>query len=133
MTHVFTLVAPWMLALAVPTVSPAQEATQPAMRLVPATSVTPDDSWATWRGEWGNGAAPAGKPPLEWSEEKNVRWKVDLPGLGSSTPIVWGDRLYVTTARAKLDAEALARHPHSGGLFVVEPGVCGLPADEYGG
>lgn len=43
------------------------------------------------------------------------------------------DRLYVTTARHKLDAESLARHPHSGGLFVVEPGVCGLPADEYGG
>lgn len=43
------------------------------------------------------------------------------------------DRLYVTTARHKLDAEALARYPHSGGVFVLRPGVCGLAANEYAG
>jgi len=43
------------------------------------------------------------------------------------------DRLYVTTAREGLDEEALARQPHAGGLFVVEPGVRGLPAVPYGG
>ena len=35
---------------------------------------------------------------LEWSETKNVRWKVEIPGRGHSSPIVWGDRVYVTTA-----------------------------------
>ena len=45
-----------------------------------------------------NGVAPHAKPPVEWSETKNVRWKVEIPGKGSATPIVWGDRIYVLTA-----------------------------------
>jgi outer membrane protein assembly factor BamB len=45
-----------------------------------------------------NGVAPDADPPVEWSETKNVVWKVRLPGHGSSTPILWGDRLYVLTA-----------------------------------
>jgi outer membrane protein assembly factor BamB len=38
---------------------------------------------------------------VEWSEAKNVRWKIDIPGRGSSSPIVWGDLLFVTTAVPK--------------------------------
>jgi hypothetical protein len=45
-----------------------------------------------------DGIALQGNPPIEWSETKNVRWKVALPGLGSSTPVVWKDRLYVLAA-----------------------------------
>ena len=44
------------------------------------------------------GVAPDAAPPLEWSEDKNIRWKTELPGLGHSTPIVWGDRIFLTTA-----------------------------------
>ena len=57
-----------------------------------------DRFWGQWRGPRMDGAALHGNPPVEWSETKNVRWKVPLPGLGSSTPVVWGDRLYVLTA-----------------------------------
>lgn len=56
------------------------------------------DEWTTWRGPLGTGAAPDQNPPAEWSEEKNLKWKVELPGLGCSTPIIVGDRLYLTTA-----------------------------------
>lgn len=59
---------------------------------------SPDAHWPEWRGPSATGAAPTGDPPIEWSETKNVRWKVKLGGLGSSTPIIWGDRVYVTTA-----------------------------------
>lgn len=45
-----------------------------------------------------NGVAPDADPPIEWSETKNVVWKVRLSGHGSSTPVLWGDRLYVLTA-----------------------------------
>ena len=38
------------------------------------------------------------KPPIEWSETKNVRWKTELPGEGHSTPIIWGDRIFLTAA-----------------------------------
>jgi outer membrane protein assembly factor BamB len=54
--------------------------------------------WGQWRGPRMDGVALQGNPPIEWSETKNVRWKVALPGLGSSTPVVWKDRLYVLAA-----------------------------------
>lgn len=44
------------------------------------------------------GVSPTGDPPIEWSEQKNVRWKVEIPGRGSATPVVWEDRIYVLTA-----------------------------------
>ena len=43
------------------------------------------------------------------------------------------DVLYITTARIRLDEEALARQPHAGGLFAVRPGVCGMASHEFGG
>jgi outer membrane protein assembly factor BamB len=59
----------------------------------------PND-WPQWRGPLGTGVAPEGKPPLEWSERdgRNIKWKTPLPGLGHSTPIVVGNRVFLTTA-----------------------------------
>jgi outer membrane protein assembly factor BamB len=65
--------------------------------------------WPTWRGPTGNGIASAdARPPLEWSETKNVRWKAELAGLGNSSPVVRGDFLYLTSA-LELAAEDPAR------------------------
>ncbi len=55
-------------------------------------------NWPQWRGPLATGVAPHADPPIEWSETKNIRWKVELPGKGHSTPIVWGDRVFVTAA-----------------------------------
>ena len=57
-----------------------------------------DQGWTQWRGPLASGVAPHANPPLEWSEQKNVRWKIPLPGKGHSTPIVFGDRVYLTAA-----------------------------------
>ncbi len=54
--------------------------------------------WPQWRGPKMTGEAVLGDSPVEWSEKKNVRWKVTLPGTGHSTPVVWGERVFVTTA-----------------------------------
>ncbi len=54
--------------------------------------------WPQWRGPLMTGVAPTAAPPVEWSETKNVRWKVAIPGKGSSTPVVWGDRIFVLSA-----------------------------------
>jgi len=56
--------------------------------------------WPQWRGPLGTGVAPAGEPPTEWNESsgKGIRWKVELPGRGHSTPAVWDDRVYLTAA-----------------------------------
>tara|TARA_B100000809_G_scaffold253325_1_gene289223 strand:+ start:1008 stop:2357 length:1350 start_codon:yes stop_codon:yes gene_type:complete len=64
----------------------------------PATAEEVGHNWAQWRGPLGTGVAQSANPPVRWDEQENVRWKVELPGLGHSTPIVWGDRLFVTTA-----------------------------------
>jgi outer membrane protein assembly factor BamB len=56
------------------------------------------ENWPQWRGPNANGVAPGAAPPLEWSESQNIRWKVPVPGRGSGSPIVWGDRVFVLTA-----------------------------------
>lgn len=61
-----------------------------------AFSVGRADNWPTWRGPNYDGVASGGGYPTTWSATENVRWKTQLPGAGSSTPIVWGDRLFVT-------------------------------------
>jgi len=53
--------------------------------------------WPQWRGATLNGVAP-GDAPLEWSDSKNISWKIEIPGRGYSSPIVWGDKLFLTTA-----------------------------------
>ena len=57
-----------------------------------------EDAWPQWRGPLGTGVGPAANPPVDWSESRNLRWKQPLPGLGHSTPIVWGNRIFVTAA-----------------------------------
>jgi outer membrane protein assembly factor BamB len=54
--------------------------------------------WPQWRGPLATGVAPHADPPVEWGEDRNVRWKIALPGKGHSTPIIWEDRVFVTTA-----------------------------------
>jgi len=56
-----------------------------------------DTYWPYWRGPAADGMA-VGDAPVTWSATENVRWKTDLPGLGNSSPIVWGDFVFVTTA-----------------------------------
>ena len=57
-----------------------------------------DGDWPQWRGPHANGVAPHADPPVEWSESKNVKWKVAIPGKGHASPIVWGDRVFILTA-----------------------------------
>jgi outer membrane protein assembly factor BamB len=58
------------------------------------------DNWPAWRGPTGQGfcAEDAARLPLEWGPDKDVKWKVPLPGPGNSTPIVWEKRVFLTQA-----------------------------------
>jgi outer membrane protein assembly factor BamB len=83
----------------------------------PATAAGSDPAeqwWPQWRGPLATGVAPRATPPLEWSETKNIRWKIPLPGLGHSTPVAWGDRLFVTAAIPQGDAIAPPSGPRPG-------------------
>jgi len=55
-------------------------------------------NWPSWRGPALNGIALNANPPIHWSETENVKWKTPLPGDGQSTPIIWGDRIFLQAA-----------------------------------
>ena len=54
--------------------------------------------WAQWRGPDGLGISADRNVPTEWSPTKNIRWKTEVPGRGHSSPVVWGDRIFITTS-----------------------------------
>ena len=70
-------------------------------------------NWPAWRGPLANGVAPDAHPPTRWSEPDNVQWKVSIPGRGTSTPVIWGDQVFILTA-IPTGAEAPAETPGTG-------------------
>ena len=56
------------------------------------------ENWPDFRGPAMDGHSDATVLPLEWSEKQNVRWKTALPGRGWSTPVIWGEQIWLTTA-----------------------------------
>lgn len=68
-----------------------------AVLLFTAAGVVHGEDWLQWRGPFNNGMA-AGDAPLRWSDSSNLKWKVAIPGKGHSTPLIVGNRLFLTTA-----------------------------------
>lgn len=56
------------------------------------------DNWQRWRGPQADGSSATANPPVHWGEDKNVKWKIEIPGRGSSTPIIWEDNVFILTA-----------------------------------
>ncbi len=101
----------------------------------PALAVA-EDEWPRFRGPTGLGVAK-GKAPVEWSADKNLRWKTPLPGPGSSSPIVWGGRVWVTCFSGH-DGGTLRRHlvcvnREDGKVRWTKTVDAALPEDHYGG
>src|SRR5579864_4729818 len=67
------------------------------------------DDWPRFRGPNGDGVSGESKVPLQWGPRDNIAWKVELPGHGSSSPIVVGERVLVTCFTGK-KAEEIVRH-----------------------
>jgi len=61
-----------------------------------ATPAAVRDNWPRFRGSNGSGAADAKDLPLDWNANRNIVWRTALPGPGASSPVIWGDRIYVT-------------------------------------
>ena len=84
----------------------------PALTLADPGGADPGRAvWPNFRGPTGDGVAPASySPPAEWDGERgtNVRWRVDLPGPGSSQPVVWGDAVFVTCFTGYGTGDAMA-------------------------
>lgn len=56
------------------------------------------DNWSHFRGDLGDGTTAVNNIPLEWSNDKNVLWKTRVPGKGWSSPVIWEDQVFITTA-----------------------------------
>jgi outer membrane protein assembly factor BamB len=55
------------------------------------------EDWPGWRGPRGDGNSGETNIPVHWNAKENIAWKVQIPGKGHSSPVVWGDRIFVTT------------------------------------
>lgn len=100
---------------------------------LPIASTFAAENWPQWRGPMARGVGESADYPVEFSADKNVAWKVELPGVGCSTPIVWGDSIFVTCSidgedgvlsygldgtekwRRQLGAERAGKHPNGSG------------------
>jgi outer membrane protein assembly factor BamB len=99
------------------------------------SSLAQADQWGHWRGPTGNGVSIEGHPPTEWSTTKNVKWKVEIPGRGSSSPVIWGQQVFVTTAvpadgnarKGKLDYEMMCFDRSNGKLIWKKTAVVSQP------
>jgi len=76
--------------------------TTPLLRSLPAIMAgllpVAAQDWPHWRGPLATGEAPGAKPPTQWSETQNVKWKTKLPGEGHATPAIWGPKIFVLSA-----------------------------------
>lgn len=91
------------------------------MRFLPVlllSSFACAEDWPRFRGPSGQGVSSETNVAIEWSTEKNIAWKTPIPGLGWSSPIVWGDRVFVTTATDEgKSCHILAIHRKTGKLL----------------
>ena len=70
------------------------------------------NQWPTWRGPNADGTVTGCQPPTKWSATQNIKWKVRLPGSGSSTPIIWDEKLFLLLAEStgqQASPEAIAK------------------------
>jgi outer membrane protein assembly factor BamB len=80
------------------------------------------DNWPAWRGPDGQGHSAEKNLPTQWNRTAPIRWRVALPDRGNSTPIIWGDRVFITQAVEKAGAAPLSSAdrppaPHSRSLL----------------
>jgi outer membrane protein assembly factor BamB len=77
----------------------------PALESMAQSQTSDSDHWPRWRDPDMNGVAADAAPPTVWSESENIRWKIEVPGSGYATPIIWGEKLFLLSA-VPVDSEA---------------------------
>ena len=85
-----------------------------------SADTTSEKYWPQWRGPHATGVSKTADPPIEWSETKNIRWKIEIPGRGSASPVVWGDKVFVLSA-VPVGVELPASHQPRGGIRPAVP------------
>jgi outer membrane protein assembly factor BamB len=87
------------------------------VRGVTAAAALENENWPQWRGPLATGESPTARPPLNWSEDKNIKWKGKVPGAGTASPIIWKDSIFLLSAiptGKKTDEKAQPENPQQG-------------------
>jgi outer membrane protein assembly factor BamB len=80
-----------------------------------------EENWPQFRGPQSTGVAEDPNLPDKWSETENVSWKADIPGFGWSSPIIWGDKIFVTSVISADQVEAPKKGLYLGGNRLEPP------------
>jgi outer membrane protein assembly factor BamB len=86
--------------------------------------------WPGWRGPRCDGTTDEASLPLHWSDTDNVAWKVEVPGVGHSSPIIWGDRVFLTSCREDQEKRVLLCYQRTDGKLLWERTVLITPLEK---
>jgi outer membrane protein assembly factor BamB len=93
-------------------------------------SVTHAQNWPCWRGPNGDGTSKEANLPVRWDSITNVVWKIQIPGLGYSSPIVWNDKLFMTTAFLETQEKVLLCYDCKNGNLLWQKTVLKTPFEK---
>ena len=87
-------------------------------------------NWPQWRGPRQDGHSDDKRAPLVWGQGENLKWRIDLPGFGNSSPVVWQDRIFLTSAtKTGTERSVLCIDRNSGKTLWQRTAAQGLPPE----
>jgi outer membrane protein assembly factor BamB len=96
-----------------------------------AVGLTDASEWSRFRGPNGTGVGQGHGIPVKWSEKEGILWKTALPGLGNSSPVIWGDRLFLQSAREDGTERLLVCLRVADGKILWTQTVAGRPSRKH--
>jgi outer membrane protein assembly factor BamB len=97
--------------------------------LAGSTALARAENWPCWRGPRGDGTSLEKNAPTEWSATKNIAWKTAVPGEGHSSPIIWDDRIFLTTALRESQERVLLSVDRKTGATLWQQAVVRAPLE----
>lgn len=94
-----------------------------------AAAPCPAENWPGWRGPRGDGTSLETQVPVHWSADEHVAWRVTVPGEGHSSPVVWGDRVFLTACDTGRLQRLLLCHEAGTGRLVWQRDVLEAPLE----
>jgi outer membrane protein assembly factor BamB len=98
--------------------------------LVVLSTPSSAEDWPAWRGPRGDGTSLEQSIPTTWSAENNIAWKVEVPGTGHASPIVWGDRIFLASCREATQERLLLCFDRLTGKLLWEQLVLQSPLED---
>ncbi|HWA98501.1 MAG TPA: PQQ-binding-like beta-propeller repeat protein [Pirellulales bacterium] len=88
------------------------------------------ENWPCWRGPRGDGTSRETNVPIRWSATENVLWKVEVPGMGHASPIVWGDRVFTVSCLTENGDRVLVCFDRSTGKLRWQQTIISTPLEK---